>query len=209
MEPYHMINKTIVVLANSVKHHQHCVAGKCLSSGQWVRPVSTSEGAELTHDQSTYTNPHGSYIVKPKQKIEMVFASFVPLINQPENFLITDQRWIQQYKIDDNELSGFLDNPENLWGHGNRVNYLDITQNRITITDSLYLVQVENLRLYKNEYDKRRANFIYNGTSYDLPVTDPHFNKKASEIDGVLGILCVSLGEEYQGSCYKLVATIF
>ena len=204
-----MINKTIVVLANSVKHHQHCVAGKCLSSGQWVRPVSTSEGAELTHDQSTYTNPHGSYIVKPKQKIEMVFASFVPLINQPENFLITDQRWIQQYKIDDNELSGFLDNPENLWGHGNRVNYLDITQNRITITDSLYLVQVENLRLYKNEYDKRRANFIYNGTSYDLPVTDPHFNKKASEIDGVLGILCVSLGEEYQGSCYKLVATIF
>lgn len=204
-----MINKTIVILANSVKHHLHCVAGKCLSSGQWVRPVSTTEGAELTHDQSTYSNPHGSYIVKPKQKIKMVFASAVPLINQPENFLISDQRWIQQYNIDDNELSGFLDNPENLWGHGNRVNYLDITQNRIIITDSLYLVQTENLRLYKTKYEKRRASFIYNGVAYDLPVTDPHFNKKASEIDDVLGILCVSLGEEYQGSCYKLVATIF
>lgn len=204
-----MINKTIVILANSVKHHQHCVAGKCLSSGQWVRPVSTPEGAELTHDQSTFTNPHGNYIVKPKQKIQMVLASPVPLINQPENFLISDQRWVQRYKIDDNELTEFLDNPANLWGESNSVNYLDITQNRIIIDQSLYLVQVDSLQLYKNQYDKRRASFIYNGTSYDLPVTDPSFDQKANEIDDVLGVLCVSLGEEYQGSCYKLVATIF
>lgn len=204
-----MISKTIVILANSVKHNQHCVAGKCLSSGQWVRPVSTPEGAELTHDQSTYTNPHGHYIVKPKQKIEMVLASSVPLINQPENFLISDQRWVQRYKIDDNELTGFLDNPVNIWGESNSVDYLDITQNRIIIDQSLYLVQVDSLQLYKNKYDKRKAKFIYNSTSYDLPVTDPNFDQKVNEIDDVLGILCISLGEEYQGSCYKLVATIF
>jgi len=204
-----MVKKTIVILANSVKHHQHCVAGKCLSSRQWVRPVSTLEGAELTRDQSTYTNPHGNFIVKPKQKIEMDLVSPVPLINQPENFLISGQRWVQRYKIDDNELTGFLDNPVNLWGERNSVNYLDITQNRITIDQSLYLIQTDSLRLYKNEYDKRRASFVYNGTSYDLPVTDPNFDQKTNEIDDVLGILCLSLGEEYKGSCYKLVATIF
>jgi len=204
-----MINKTIVILANSVKHHQHCVAGKCLSSRQWIRPVSTLEGAELTHDQSTYTNPYGNYIVRPKQKIEMILISSVPLINQPENFLISEQRWIQRYKIDDSELTGFLDNPVNLWGESNSVNYLDITQNRIIIDQSLYLVQTDNLRLYKNQYDKHRASFIYSGTSYDLPVTDPNFDKKANEMENVLGILCLSLGEEYQGSCYKLVAAIF
>jgi len=136
-------------------------------------------------------------------------VSSVPLINQPENFLISGQRWVQRYKIDDNELTGFLDNPVNLWGERNSVNYLDITQNRITIDQSLYLIQTDSLRLYKNEYDKRRASFVYNGASYDLPVTDPNFDQKTNEIDDVLGILCLSLGEEYKGSCYKLVATIF
>jgi hypothetical protein len=204
-----MIRKTIVILANSIKHHQHCVAGKCIATGQWIRPVSSPAGAELTHDQSTYSNPHGNFIVKPKQKIEMVLSSAVPLINQPENYLISEQRWEQRYRINDQELLSYLDYPETLWGEHDHVNYADIVQNRITIHQSLYLVQVEGLTLYKNTFGKRRAEFIYNGISYDFAVTDPSFDQKTSDDSDISGILCVSLGEEYQGSCYKLVATIF
>lgn len=204
-----MIQKTIVVLANSVKHHQHCVAGKCVSTGQWIRPVSSAAGGELTRSQVTYRNIHGLYTVKPKQKIEMFFSSAVPLINQPENHLISDQRWQQRYTIRDDELSSYLDHPDDLWGESDRVSYSDILQRRIVISQSLYLVKVDKLELYKNKYGKRRANFNYNGIDYDLAVTDPSFDQKQSGSEAFEGILCISLGEEYEGSCYKLVATIF
>lgn len=204
-----MIQKTIVVLANSVKHHQHCVAGKCVSTGQWIRPVSSAAGGELTRDQATYQNIHGLYTVKPKQKIEMLFSSAVPLINQPENHLISDQRWQQRYTIRDDELSSYLDHPDDLWGEKDRVSYSDILKNNVVISQSLYLVKVDKLELYKNKYDKRRANFNYNGIDYDLAVTDPSFDQKQSGNVTLEGILCISLGEEYAGSCYKLVATIF
>jgi len=99
-----MITKTIVILANSIKHNEHCVAGKCVETKQWIRPVSTMEGAELNREQSTFHNPHGNYIVKPMQKIEMYFHSSAPLINQPENHLINEQQWQQKYTISENQL---------------------------------------------------------------------------------------------------------
>ena len=37
----------IVILAKSVKHGNHCVAGKCVRSKRWYRPVSTIDGEEL------------------------------------------------------------------------------------------------------------------------------------------------------------------
>ena len=44
--------KKVVIFANSVKHKQHCVAGKLLISGQWqwVRLVADSAGSALATD---------------------------------------------------------------------------------------------------------------------------------------------------------------
>jgi hypothetical protein len=78
-----------------------------------------------------------------------------------------------------------------------------------SIDQSLYLVQTDNLNLFTNDEGKRRASFNYNGYQYDLAVTDPKFDEILREQCEVNGILCISLGEEYQGYCYKLVATIF
>lgn len=204
-----MINKTIAILANSVKHHQHCVAGKCIVTGDWIRPVSTPEGGELTHDQSTYSNPHGEYLVKPMQKIEMDLCSHIPLINQPENYLVSDKRWVQRYRIDEADLLKLLDNPNTLWGSNNRVNYSSIIQKITSIDQSLYLVKVDDLRIFENEENKRRATFSYNNIQYNLAVTDPAFDQILANGGELMNILCVSLGEEYNGFCYKLVATIF
>jgi hypothetical protein len=84
------MKRTIAIFANSVKHGLHCVAGKDVSSGEWIRPVANASGAELAHDQCVYVNPYGRYTVKPLQKIEMHLASHAPLINQPENYVIAD-----------------------------------------------------------------------------------------------------------------------
>ena len=206
------MNATIVIFANSVKHGRHCVAGKLVNSHQWIRPVSDMEGAELSDQQCLYENPHGRFKVKPLQKIEMNLSRHAPLISQPENYLISDEIWQQRYRIESNEISSYLDTPDDLWGAGNRVNYAQIDSRIINIDQSLYLIQASNLRLTKVD-NRRRASFSYAGINYNLPVTDPNFEQQLTEPDNQQ-ILCVSLGEKYDPSggnnysCYKIVATI-
>lgn len=200
--------ETIVVFANSVKHGQHCVAGKSLSTGQWVRPVADANGRELDHEQAKYRNPYGRYLVKPLQKINMVLGANVPLPHQPENYLITNREWLQNYNITPNEVPNFLDSPVNLWGHGHVVDASMINLGFVTIQQSLYLIHAPDLSLYRNDENKRRIVFSYNGENYDLPVTDPNFDALLSGEKKNHGFICASLGEEYNGRHYKIVVAI-
>ncbi|WP_415397021.1 dual OB domain-containing protein [Sulfurimonas sp. CS5] len=202
------MKKIIVIFANSIKHHKHCVAGKCIETGQWVRPVSDISGTELSNEQSTYTNKYGQYMVKPKQKIEMNFQSHAPLLHQPDNYLIDNSSWQQRFKIEDNEISQFLDTPTSLWGNSNHIPYNLIASKKVIISQSLYLIQTKDLTLYTPEINKRRASFSYNNIKYDFPVTDPNFDKITAEGKSLSGILCISLGEKFNNNCYKIIATI-
>ena len=203
------MKKTIVVFANSIKYQKHCVAGKCILTKQWVRPVSNIEGAELTNKQITYANKYGRYLVKPKQKIEMSFISYAPIPHQPENYIIDNFQWKQRYKIEDSEISEYLDTPNSLWGVYNKIPYSQIVSKEIIISQSLYLVKTKDLTLYKTEENRRRASFNYNGKKYNFPVTDPNFDKIMTQKISTLGLLCISLSGNFNGYCYKLVATIF
>lgn len=204
-----MSNNIIVILANSIKHGKHCVAGKHIQSKQWVRPVSNPEGGALSNLQAKFKNPYGTYLVKPMQKIEMSLVQHVPLVNQPENYLIDDSIWEQKYSINDQELLQYLDQPINLWGEGDHVVFANIENGFVKIEQSLYLVSVDNLNLNKTELGKRRANFMYNGIQYNLAVTDPQFDSILSENKEIKNILCVSLAEKFNNNCYKVVAHIF
>ncbi|MCF6258498.1 MAG: hypothetical protein L3K25_19760 [Gammaproteobacteria bacterium] len=204
-----MPSKTIVILANSLKHSQHCVAGKCIVTKKWLRPVADARGSELSHAQVVYENPHGKFTAKPKQKIIIGLGSHAPLPNQPENYIVDNSVWQQNYSISDDELRHYLDMPDNLWGEGDRVPYPKIVSGSIAINQSLYLIKVDNLSLYKNQHNKRRAKFDYKNISYDLAATDPQFDNIANKNQGLSSILCISLGENFEGNCYKLIATIF
>jgi hypothetical protein len=50
------MSRTLVILANSVKHHLHCVAGKDINTKEWVRPVGNDDGEALSDEQSSYVN---------------------------------------------------------------------------------------------------------------------------------------------------------
>ncbi len=210
-----MYIRTIVVLANSIKHGKHCVAGKCTNTKKWIRPVSNTDGAELSNQQITFKNIYGEYRVKPLQKINMYFSRAAPLSHQPENWLIDEKRWEQNYSITKDELINYADSPESLWGKGASVPCDQI--NSTKIEQSLYLVNVEGLKLYLNNDGKRRATFTYKSTlnseTYDLPVTDPNFDAlidKQQKGEWTSNhYICVSLGEPYQNAHYKIVATIF
>lgn len=215
------MEKTIVILANSVKHKNHCVAGKCVETKEWIRPVSNKEGKELTSEEVEYNNCYGSQkCVKPLQKIKMKLESKESLINQPENYLIDKEtKWEQTSKINNDDLKDFLDKPDDLWGETDKVSFNDIKNKKIEIDNSLYLIELESLKLYKNFYEddegnkkyKRRVSFKYNNIDYDFPVTDPKFNLLLEKEDNKTlenKKLCVSLGEEFKGNCYKIAAAI-
>ena len=203
-----MQTKTIVVFANSVKHGQHCVAGKCIATGLWVRPVADARGSALSAKQVMYQNNYGTYSVKPMQKIEMYLDSHVPLNNQPENYMLTDKLWQQRFKIDERQLPEFLDFPDDLWGRGDRVRYQDIQFENYVIAQSLYLIQPDDFSINFLS-GKPRAQFIFCNNNYNLAITDPLIRAKLTTGLSDTPIICVSLGEVYQGNCYKLVANIF
>lgn len=201
------MNKTLIIFANSVKHHQHCVAGKDILTKEWIRPVGDKNGCELKDEQTKYQNPHGKYLVKPLQKMNIEFLQKAPLKHQPENYIISNKIWEQNYKIEREEIENFLDNPSNLWLDGisknDRVNYQLIQNNKIQITQSLYLIKVNDLKVDKQE---RRAIFSFKNISYNLAITDPkiqYFDNSEKSY-----YLVISLGEEFRGHCYKLVASI-
>ncbi|CAM3614259.1 hypothetical protein PAHA111176_11110 [Parendozoicomonas haliclonae] len=175
----------------------------------WIRPVSTPTGGGLNDQQIRYTNKYGSYSVKVLQKIEMEFSAHAPLINQPENFLISHVPWLQRYKIDPSEIGQYLDYPYSLWGEGDNVIFDFIAKGEIKIEQSLQLVRVDGLRFYLNANNKRRASFFYNNIHYDLAVTDPFFHEYINGAKSPNGILCISLAGAWEGRCYKIVATIF
>lgn len=127
------MRKTIVVFANSVKHGKHCVAGKDIGTGKWIRPVGSAEGAELDQDQCMYVNPYGKFLVKPLQKVEIDLTRHSPLINQPENYLVGNGEWNQKYRIEAPEVAHYLDTPGTLWGTGNRVIFSQIESGAINI----------------------------------------------------------------------------
>lgn len=202
-----MAVQILVILAKSIKHQAYCVAGKCLASGQWVRPVSSATGGAITSQQSQVTNPYGTYPLKVLQNVEIDFSSHCPLINQPENYLISNKVWLQRFTTLPTNLGHYLDSPISLWGQSDRVPYMLIRLGMVPVPQSLYLVKVTNLKLYINTFHKRRASFTYNSVNYDLAVTDPNFSSLI--IGNLQNILCISLGENHQGSCFKLVASIF
>ena len=216
------MEKEIVILAKSIKHHDFCVAGKDVETGEWVRPVSTVEGGAISKEQSkayftNETNQLIGYPCKLLQKVKISFLRYVPLNYQRENYLIDDNRqWQQNFRIKTNQLGDYLDHPKNLWGSDQSYICADMIPIQNPNGDSLYLIEVTNAHLTIeddiSDRRKRRISFKYNESDYKFACTDPNF-------DNILGgnnsinfnnlILCVSLGENYEGRHYKLVASIY
>ncbi len=219
------MSRTLVILANSVKHHLHCVAGKDISTKEWVRPVSNDAGEALTDEQSSYANKEKNWRVKPLDKITMEFSKHVPLTQQPENYLISKEKWTSSFKIERNDLAQYIDTPENIWldtsTNSNRVTTSLVTSKKIAIAQSLYLIKINilNLQVSTEQIDgvdkrKLKGSFEYNSVLYeDLTITDPKIwseykEKPIGKYEVKDVYLCLSLGEEFHEYYYKIIAAI-
>jgi hypothetical protein len=216
--------KQIVCLANARKNSGRCIAGKEVLAegyGQWIRPVSVRDSAELSQDERRYENG-----VQPKvlDIVEIPLAGPKPQLHQSENYVVDSRYyWKKKGELTWPSVKRLVDKPVPLWstgdstqnGHNDRVK-LETASN---LTNSLMLIEPEDLIVrvgpdFGTVWRRLRARFRHAGTHYNLSVTDPvaekHFLAKPNSDYKLSDMyLCISLGEPYtDGWCYKLVATI-
>ena len=217
--------KKIICLANSRKISAYCIAGREIIGnrvGPWIRPVSERKDGELTLSD---IRTEDRRVPQKMDIIEIPVKSVKPKHYQPENFLIDDRYYFKiSGQLDAVRLDGLLDEADSLWmdidDFGDKVSECKL---ETCNAPSLLLINPENFQIKRENYihpagytkKKVRARFTYNGESYDLGVTDIQiesmYKRKPPGIYQAPyenSCLCISLGEPFNGYCYKLVASI-
>lgn len=216
------MDKHFICLANSYKHGGRCIAGIEVvpqadgslvivrhddGRPRWIRPISMSANGEIPN--------HLAESFKIFSLVKLYDVEPCP-----------DKAHSEDVHCSRMEISPFELLPTKAF-----LNQLLDTQHQAvfyyrgkaipaTIIDrldySLMLIQPENVSAYcdeERENSKYRMKFTYSGSNYDFPITDPVFleqfkknPEKYNDLDGVY--LVLSLGIEFEGFHFKLVATV-
>jgi hypothetical protein len=229
-----MLRKTLLVLANSFKRSERCVAGRelvpaadgSLHLGPWVRPVSGHDEGELSFIERVTRNTNLEVGVGDVVEVSLDRPTNEP--EQPENWLLWQNGdWMDLGRgIPRPDLDALEEFPSALWwdpGSAKSDRALDSWVARKPPAQSLYVVRAERLviRLGRGNYGAvvGRCGFEYAGRTYDLSLTDPVVLNRlapqapkagAGPIDVAVGSVrvCVSFTHAFNGYHYKVVATI-
>jgi len=217
--------KTIVCLANSIKHGGRCVAGIEVSgdrSAGWVRPVSARDGHAVSLSEMRLQD---GVVPAALDVIRLAVVGPSPTDLQPENWLLDNAHAWE--KVDEwpwDALADLVTELPSLWGTGNSSgkgeNDRVLEESADFLGQSIALVWVDQLTLrvldggFHEVKREVRARFQFAGQNYDLKVSDPTYKSAyLQEADGTYVVegcyLTVSLAEPFSdGHCYKVVAAI-
>jgi hypothetical protein len=218
------ISRTIVCLANSRKTSGRCIAGSDPQGGAWVRPISAREHGEVSEWERQYQDGTDPQVL---EVIDIPLNEPRPTSYQSENWLLDpEQYWQRRGRIEWGDLAALQSEPSALWldgtpstiaGENDRVS----EENATTFSDSLRLIWVDNLSLrvfapgadWGNSKRKVLGEFTYLGIPYAFWVTDAVVEREyLSRDNGVYELsdcfLTISLGEQFQGYCYKMIAAV-
>ena len=218
--------KRIVCLANFRKLHGRCVAGREWidgRAGRWIRPVSDREHQEVSEYERQYEDGSDPRIL---DVIDVPMLEARPRSFQSENWLLDPEYyWEKTGRVSWFDLPALADRVAPLWidGHSTYHGLNDKIPLELanSVRDSLRLVHVDRLKLsvfrpgeaFGNMKRRVQGHFVHAGRRYALWVTDPVYERQyLAKLDGDYQIgecfLTVSLGEEYGGAIYKLVAAV-
>jgi hypothetical protein len=219
--------KTIICLANSRKMAGRCVAGKEMVGrgiGGWIRPVSARAAGELSEDDRRFENGQDPGIL---DVIRVPMIEPRPHGYQSENHLIDERYyWAKEGKATWSDVVAALDPIQGpLWDNYSSSYYglhdrveestaakLNSSLLLIRVLDLTIEVEVEGAE-FGNAKRKVRGRFSLNGSRYRLSITDPMIERKylagtSGEFMVEQAVLCISLGEPYEGYAYKLIAGV-
>lgn len=213
-----------ICLANSWKHGGRCVAGIKADGSGWVRVLGQASDGTLFPGDYSFADHSEAGIF---DLIRVGVAEPRSSAYQPENWLIDGSRWQLLSRPAPPSLAPLLKNavcpePELLGGVWDRLAKDDLERNPAEA--SLALVAPPSFELFHQlSYAGRaraRGKFTLSACGrssvFNLSITDPMWHPaivtQASPriIDNAAGcfLLTISLGEEFGGFHYKLIATI-
>ena len=201
------MTESFIILGTSSKNGGLCVAG-VRPDGTWIRIVS---GDAATNGAIPHNFMDGCGVL---DYVSVDIVKKQPTKRQPENCLVNLSVPIQYHeKVSLQKVLEIhaLDNPQYIFGDTGRAIPESIAEKQTT---SLLLIEVQNLHLYKNEYNKSRADFFYNGELYqEISVTDPECYQ-LNDNHYARAHLVMSLADQswFNNSCelyYKFVAKVF
>ena len=213
-------SKRIICLANSRKPGGRCIAGKDWDDrASWIRPVSDTEKRSLSESDRHYEGGSEPILL---DIISIPMLKPAPLPHQRENHLINSSfYWSKVGKASWTDIALFLESPVSLWANNSQS--AGYVSNRVSESaangKSLYLVKIASLAVIvgpKSSYEEKRVvkgRFIWAGEVYQLHITDPAIEREFILMkDGSYCIddptLCISLGDPFEGFCYKLIAGV-
>lgn len=208
----------MIILTKSKKYNNLCVAGIDVNSGEWIRLVS--EDTEIKYaikpQDLIYKNKREANIL---DKVSVVIKNGEAPWYHPENKIL-DLKYYLDYidSVNSVDLVEFIDS-EKEYIFFNEKN--KISKEKLEEIDNIYsliLIDVGKIYIHRSSYDANRifANFRYNNIWYKyIRITDIEFLDRYDELIPEEGQyilnnvkLVLSLGEEYEGSYYKLIASI-
>ncbi len=219
--------KSIVCLANSRKLTGRCIAGREWTFeqrvGNWVRLVSERENQEVSEYERQYVDGSDPRVL---DIIDIPILEPQPKCYQTENWLLDpNYYWEKNGRFSRLDLHKLVDPVARLWIDGQSTyhgrNDRILLESADPVSESLRLIHVESLKLsvfkpgeaFGNLKRRVQGRFSHAGSAYGLWVTDPEYEREyLSKLDGSYEIgesyLTISLGEPFEGACYKLIAAI-
>ncbi len=220
-------NKRIVCLANSRKVSGRCIAGREWTAqdvaGPWIRLVSERDSQEVSEYERQYEDGSDPKVL---DIIDIPVKGPIAQGWQSENWLIEPEYyWRKVGKYSPLDLGGLVDRVEPLWFDGdstyNGSNDRIMSDRHIACPTSLRLIRVSELTLrvfvpgeaFGNSKRRVQGWFVHAKQRYGLWVTDPIYERQyLAKLNGRYQVgscyITVSLGDEFRGARYKLIAAI-
>lgn len=215
----------VLCLANSRKYQGRCFAGLLMDGSGWIRPVSRDVRTHGALRETMMRLPDGS-IPKPLDVVAFRISRPLPLPFQRENWQLAGGDWrLLEHSVGIKDLEPHTHRGPALLGSTSDREPAD-SFDRAKPQPSLALIRPDGdlvtwhrTRTHSGNH-QLRATFRLGRQPYNLVVTDPEWEARVPLADGIynsgeLGIpsetrllLTISLGEPFNGHCYKLVAAV-
>ncbi len=190
-----METREIVILANSRRHGGHCIAGKDLTTGQWIRPINI--GSSARDDPATFREDDldrlfgDAFGPKLLDCVRIEYGESCPASYQPENISISGGVWERLKSFPRARLPSLEDRAPMVW-LGRRDPYSDSIPARDVLEKPL-LSSLCLIHLTKRDNDvkvhhttsrrgspQHRLRFTYDMKEYDLVITDYAYESSAN-----------------------------
>lgn len=219
-------SRELVIIAKSRKHSDYCIAGIDCKSVELVRVITDNKNNGYAVSAKDIINEDGTIAEVLDNVVIVTDDNNVEIPHQPENIMLDTRYYVlNKGTLDKSKLRKFINQLANMYEdifyNTNRyISKKELAQIHKEDRHSLEIVKPDFMIVKVKDSLKKTlmANIKYNSLWYNnIPITDEEFEEKY--YDKILNseyqklnfrdiCLVISLGEEFKGNYYKLIASV-